>query len=258
MLPGAASLVLALAAPAAHAGALAEVAKGLHQAAGDDGRSGNRAGPANEDNDHVTSSGSSSSSSSDSGSGGGSWSCCSIDPDVSLGYAYATTAQPGQVLTELYFGAQSVHDSDGALTAEARATFDDFGLGVRGTSFYERESAGLDPQFVHLDIWWLGGFWRVDHDDRFSVWLELGFTGLSDQTGLTMSGASAGVHLWRQLAGAFSFVGGARTSLFQHDVHANELFAGVQVTFLQFSYRVLDFDVGPPLYGPEVGLAVAF
>jgi hypothetical protein len=210
----------------------------------------------------VTSS-SSSSSSSDSSSGssnggGGNTSCCWVDPDVSLGYAYATSAPPGQVVTELYFGAQSVHDSDGALTGEARATFDNFGVGVRGTSFYEHDPAALDPQFVHLDVWWLGGFWRVDHDDKFAVWLELGFTGLSDQTGLTMSGASAGVHLWRQLAGAFSFVGGARTSNFQHDVHSNELFAGLQVTFLQFSYRVLDFDVGPPLHGPEVGLAVVF
>jgi hypothetical protein len=237
----------------AHAGALAAVVGGLHHAAGDDGQ--NRGNQSSSNDDHESSSSSSSSSNDSGGSSGPS--CCSINPDATLGYAYATTPSNGQVVTELYVGAQSVHDSDGAMTAEARATFDDFGVGVRGTSFYEKQHT-LEPRTVHLDMWWVGGMWRVDHGEKFNVWLELGFTGLDDQTGFTMSGAGAGVHLWRHLGGALAVVGGARASWFQYDVHSSELFAGVQLTYLQLGWRLVDFDIGPPLYGPEFGLNVMF
>jgi hypothetical protein len=248
------ALELLLPSRAAQAGALAQVVGGLNHAAGDDGKHDDHHGSGNDD-DHDSSS-SSSSSSSDTGGGGG-YSCCSIPYDSTLGYAYASTPANGEVVTEVYVGAQSVHDSDGSLTAEARATFDGFGLGARETSFFERQHT-LDPETVHLDVWWLGALWRVDHGEKFNVWLEAGFTGLSDQAGLTMSGVGAGLHLWRHLGGAMAVVGAARASWFQHDVHSTELFAGVQVTYLQFGWRVVDFDVGPPLYGPEFGLNVVF
>jgi hypothetical protein len=252
---GAAFLGLGLwpyAAGTAHAGALSAVVGGLNHAAGNDGKDhGNHGG--SDDGDHDSSP---SSSSSSNDSGGGS-SCCAIPYDSTLGYAYATTPSNDEVVTELYLGVQSVHDSDGSLTAEARATFDDFGLGARETSFFEQQHT-LDPEMVHLDVWWLGALWRVDHSEKFNVWAELGFTGLNDQAGLTMSGVGAGLHLWRHLAGAMAVVGGARASWFQHDVHSTELFAGLQLTYVQFGWRLVDFDVGPPLWGPELGLNVMF
>src|SRR5262245_37517436 len=38
-----------------------------------------------------------------------------------------------------YAAGQSVHDSDGAFTLEGRAWYEDFGLGVRQTTFFEKD-----------------------------------------------------------------------------------------------------------------------
>jgi hypothetical protein len=253
----AAALALTLAhARTARAGALAEVVHGLHEAAGDDGH--HESGGSGKD-DHDSSSSSSSSSSSDDGhgSGGGGSGCCSIEPESNLGIVYEPPGTGAGVSTELYFGGQAVADSDGAVTLEARALYDNFGLGVRGTSWFEQEDA-IKNTYVHLDLWWLGAFWRADHDERSSVWVELGLTGLSDPAGLDMNGLGAGVHFAHALAGATAFVGGARYAFFSHDVHEGELYAGVQASILQIAYRVVYFDVGPPLHGPEVGVALTF
>jgi hypothetical protein len=34
--------------------------------------------------------------------------------------------------------------------------------------------------------------------------------------------------------------------------------ASVRLGLLRISYRIVDFNVGPPLRGPEVGLALSF
>ncbi len=238
----------------ARAGQLAQVNHGLREAAGVSSSGGdNSSGSSSSGSSIWDVVGAILSGGSDSGSS-------SRKEESTLGYAYSFGYGPagasGGVSTELYFGAQSVVNSDGATTIEARALYDDFGLGVRASSFYEQQQDM--NHYLHLDVWWLGGFWRMDHADNFNVWLELGFTGLNDRAGLSMSGVSGGLHAARYLVGAFSAVGGARFSWFQHDVHAGELFAGLQVSIMQITYRIVDFDIGPPLYGPEVGVALTF
>jgi hypothetical protein len=227
----------------AHAGVLAEVHHGLEVAAGQEDHQKGDEPPEPKPEPAPTES------------------CCTIRSDATYGYAYATVPSPvqngGGVRTELYLGGQSVSHSDGAVTAEARASFAKFGVGVRGTSYFEQDDPKLNT-YLHLDVWWLGLFWRLDQGENFNVWLELGATGLSDQQGLTMSGVGAGIRGARALVGALALVGGARYSWLQHDVHAGELFAGVQVSIMQIAYRIVDFDVGPPLRGPEVGVALTF
>jgi hypothetical protein len=248
-LAAAAALTLMVATGPAHAGALAEVSHGLARAASDGG-----------DGKHGSSGGSESSSSEhESGKSSSFWDsgCCHIDPSATLGYSYAVPPSGDSVQSELYFGAQSVANSDGAMTVEARATYDDFGLGVRDTSFFEQVDAKKN-QYLRLDVWWLGGLWRFDHDEKSSIWLELGVSGLNGADQLSMTGVAAGLHFTRRAAGQLALTGGGRYFWFEHDVAAAEVYGGVQLSVLQITYRLLDFNVGPPLHGPEVGMLLVF
>src|SRR6266542_2714914 len=97
----------------AQAGSLAEVSHGLHVAAGDSGskRPGSGGGDESHQDDESSSSTPSESS------------CCNIKTDGTLGYAYSygPAAAPGQdAQAEIYLGAQSVSNSDGSMTIEAR------------------------------------------------------------------------------------------------------------------------------------------
>jgi hypothetical protein len=250
----AAAVVLSmLAARTAHAGALGQVVHGLDHAAGNDGGGKSSGGSSSSDS---SSDSSSSSSSSDHGSGGGS-SCCSIEADSTLGVIFEPPGSAYDVRSELYVGAQSVENSDGAMTVEARALYRDFGLGVRGTSYVEQEDA-RENTYVRLDMWWLGGLYRLDQSEKWSVWAELGATGLHTSTNTSMNGLSAGLQFRHWLVGALSLNASGRYFAYQYDVQAVELFAAVQVSLLQFGYRFVDFNVGPPLRGPEVGLAFSF
>ncbi len=236
----------------AHAGALAEVSHGISSASDND----DHASPASSnDNDNGDSG---SSSSGNSSSSWGESGCCHIDPVATLGYTYGPPAPSDGVSSEFYLGGQSVEDSDGAVTFEVRATYADFGLGVRGTTFYEQVKGTREKEYLHLDMWWVGGLWRVDHNEKSSLWLELGLAGLDNNDRLTMTGAAVGFHAQRWLGGAIAVTGGARRFWFEDDVAANELFAGVQASVLQVSYRIVDFNVGPPLHGPEVGILLTF
>jgi hypothetical protein len=238
------SLVLVLAPAAARAGTLSHVVRGISEASdNDDGNHGSGSGGADGDGGGSSTVG----TVSDTG-------CCWSDPASTLG-TYYPPGPPGDVQTEVYAGAQSVEGSDGALTLEMRASWKDFGLGVRGTSFYER--VGHD-EYIHLDVWWIGGAWRLEHDDRLSAWVDVGLTGLNNNDELTMTGLALGARLHRELDGEFALVAGARRSWFEDDVSSTELMVGLQVAVLQVSYRLTDFSEGPPLHGPEVGIALRF
>jgi hypothetical protein len=241
----------------AHAGALAAVERGIAKAAGDDGKSGSGgSGSDRSDTSHDESK--SSSSWTD-------WSCCSSRPGATMGYAYAS--EPSSVLptsggvhSELYVGAQSVTSSDASMTLELRASYEDFGVGVRGTTFFEQAEVPMNKpaHLLRLDLWWVGGSYRLDHDENSSVWVELGFTGLNSDDRVSLSGGELGVRASHRLGGLIVANVGARHFELQDDVGANEVFGGLQASILQVTYRVVDFNVGPPLYGPEVGLAFSF
>jgi len=185
--------------------------------------------------------------------------CCSGDTEVISVPVYDRSPLPprGHFRAYLYLGGQSPSHSDGAMTVEARTTYKSLGLGVRATSYFEQ----LDPKlntYEHLDVWSLVLLWRTDDVERFNVWLEVGVTGVNDQRGQNTGGLTAGLSWRRPLLGEVSMVGGARLSLFERGVTAGELHAGVKLAILQIAYRIVDLDLGPPLSGPEVGVALTF
>lgn len=72
-------------------------------------------------------------------------------------------------------------------------------------------------------------------------------------TGSSLTGPIVGVHLEHSLGGP-SFVGDLHAMAFEAGVKAYSGRIGVRVSHLELGFRVLDFNVGPALFGPEVGL----
>jgi hypothetical protein len=239
LLVGVLLLLLAL---RADAGVLSQVSSGINEQSDNDDHD---SGPASDDDDDGPRP---SSSATDWGN------CCYHDPAATLGYGYAQTPTGG-VESQFYFGAQSVEDSNGSMTLEARASYENFGLGLRGTSYYEQVD---QDEYLTLDLWSLGAFWRFDHDEKTSAFAEFGVAGLNNDDQLSLTGVQLGIRVDRQLGGELGVSGAARHFFFEDDIAANELVVGLHASVLLVSYRIVDFNVGPPLHGPEVGVRLEF
>jgi hypothetical protein len=235
-------------------GALGEVVGGLQRASDDD-----------DDDDKGSSSSSSSSSNDDSSSDSSSHDASS--PGTS-GSSYSSSGAVGVSLVDwgppppgapgahvyLYLAGQSVVDSNGSLTAEMRAWYEDFGLGVRQTSFFEEAR----PKWLRLDLWAVSGHYRVVEDDRNELWIEGGLGGLRTIDDLTMIGAQGAVRAEHALSSSMAVSAEGRMYLLENNVRASEARAAFRVSVLAISYRLVDFNVGPPLHGPEIGLSLSF
>lgn len=240
----------------AHAGALGKVVGGLHEAAGGGGGSSK----------HTSGSSGSGGSSSGSWSGGGSdhggGHCCSDSwmtfggYGSGYGYGYGPPSG-GSVDVDAYVGLQSVTDSNGSLSAEIRATHANFGIGVHDTSFFEDPGPGA-MQETTLDLWAIAGHVRLANDGPTQMWAEAGLAGVKASPDLSFFGAEAGLMVQHHLVAALGLTAGARYYVLEHDVRATEVQAGIHVSILRISYRIVDFNVGPPLRGPEIGVAVRF
>jgi hypothetical protein len=154
----------------------------------------------------------------------------------------------------LYLAGQSVADSNGSLTVELRAWYEKFGLGIRQTSFFEE----AQPRWLRLDLWNLSGHFRAYAGDRAELWLEGGLGGLRTIDDLTSYGPEVGARVERPLTETLGLTVEGRGYFLQDDVRALELRAAMRVSILYLSYRLVDFSVGPPLHGPEVGLGFTF
>ena len=99
---------------------------------------------------------------------------------------------------------------------------------------------------------------RIDDSRRSRVFLEAGVANAhtkGDTMGdSSVTGAIAGVHIDHALGGELAAVGDAHAMFLQDDVRAYSARLGVRYRFVEAAFRVLDFNVGPPLYGPELGL----
>jgi hypothetical protein len=172
----------------------------------------------------------------------------------------ATSAEPLTLRVHAYGGLQAVQDSDRSYSGEAHVTFGPVGFAGHILAFREPPEAG-SMLTTRLDLFTLGLELKVfsDDDERTQLWFEGDYAGVSATTGIYLHGLAGGARLQRNLGGLFAVFVAARGYLFPAtDIKAGELQAGVQVTVLRLSYRVVDFDVGPPLGGPEAGLAFSF
>jgi hypothetical protein len=257
--PGWLIAIAVVAAPAAAgAGVLGKVVNGLERATGDkpDGQ-GNAAGG---DSKSDTSSGSSASVSDDP------WPSRRVteDPTAPLVYygPYPTYPNAGPAHIALYLGLHSVEDSDGAAAFSLRTGYGDYGISLSDTSYYERVP-GLDGRsdMLRLDVWGITGGYRIAQPgpaDTTAIWLHGGLGGAHSSTDVEALGLVLGAEVMHNLSGALGIEASARLFVLQDDIRARELRAGIAASVLRVSYRVLDFNVGPALHGPEVGLAISF
>ena len=153
----------------------------------------------------------------------------------------------------LYVGAQKVHDSDGALTLEASVRDTRFILIGTYTRFYESQQG--EP--LQLSMPTLAFGLPIANDNGTHLYLEGGVVLAKTKNDPVMdssiSGGLLGIRLETPLAQDIQLVGDAQTMVFESDIRAKAGRIGVRFHGAQLSMRVVDFNVGPALWGPELG-----
>lgn len=156
---------------------------------------------------------------------------------------------------EGYLGAQKVHDSDGGFTAELAIVDDWLRVGGSYTRYYEAQplAAALTLSMPSLTL----GV-RIDDAKGTDVYLVGGLVGAKTahdpQMDSSFVGVIGGVRVESPVGSLMTLVGEASVMQFGDGVRATSARAGVRVGPVQASLRVLDFNVGPPLWGPELGV----
>lgn len=169
--------------------------------------------------------------------------------------APATLPHGGTAGVTGYFGGQKVFESDGAITVELAVSDRWLRLGGALTRFYERQPSG---ETLTLTMPSLALGVRVDDRKDTRVYLEAGVVGAltrnDPMADSSITGALGGVVAEHSLSKHTTLIGAARVMGFQDDVRAASIRAGVRYRHVQASFSVLDFNVGPALYGPEIGV----
>ncbi len=182
-----------------------------------------------------------------------------VRPMILVGaYPYPTNT-PGTDV-RLYLGLQSVDDSNGALSGSIRSSYGSMGIEIDDIRYYERQSAAEGSDYLSLDVWSMSVAYRAlaaGPEERTAVWLKGGLTG-SHSEGLGIFGVVIGAELAHNVGSALGVESSARLFYYQDQIRALELRAGVAASVMRVSYRVMKFNVGPPLQGPEVGVSLSF
>jgi len=169
----------------------------------------------------------------------------------------ATPEPPRSVFVDFYAGAQKVYESDGSLSAELAFNEGRFRFGGTVTHYFEGQE-GLDALTFTVGSLYLG--WRIDDGGPTRAWLEAGAVGARTRHDPAMDssvgGVLGGVRVEHTLIPKrITLLGDAQVMAFEDDVRAGAVRAGVRFGNLQATFRYLDLNVGPALFGPEIGLA---
>jgi len=116
----------------------------------------------------------------------------------------------------------------------------------------------MDGAALTMDMPSLTAGVRVDDHRSTRVYLDGGIVGAKTHgdpvADSSIKGVLGGVTVEHAMTRQLWLLADAHRMYLSDDIRANELRAGVRFGWLQASIRMLDFNVGPPLYGPEVGL----
>jgi hypothetical protein len=161
----------------------------------------------------------------------------------------------GTARLEAYVGAQKVYESEGSWTAELAIRDGLFRLGGQFTRYYETQPDGSN---LTLSVPSLIGGVRVDDRGPTAVYLEGGLVGAKTKgdpdMDTSVAGALAGVRFEHHVTNRASVTAEVHEMFFEDDVRAHSARVGLKVGIAQASFRILDLNVGPALYGPEFGL----
>jgi hypothetical protein len=173
---------------------------------------------------------------------------------ASGGVAVAPQQQPGATV-EGSAAAQKVFESTGSVSL-ALSVVDRrlrFNLGV--TQYYEDR---MDGGRLTMMMPSLSGGVRLDPGSPTQLWLEGGATAAriqGDPAGDSMLVAPMlGARVVHPLSPRLALLGDAECMFFSHDVRAFGGRVAVRFEHVELAFRALDFNVGPALFGPELGV----
>ena len=156
---------------------------------------------------------------------------------------------------KLYVGAQKVHDSDGSVSADIVVRDRRFQLAGSFSHYFEGLASGGR---LTMSMPSLAGGVRIDDLGPTSVVLEFGVVYASTKGDVmgdsSITGPIAGVQFEHAMQSNMALLVGAHGLWFPDDIRAKQLRVGMRYGHVQASLRILDFNVGPALFGPEVGL----
>jgi hypothetical protein len=156
---------------------------------------------------------------------------------------------------DFYAGAQKVHDSDGSASIEIAVTEERFRIGGTFTRYFERLQGG---GMLYMSLPTLTGGVRIDDMGATAVFLEGGVaharTSGDPMSDTKITGPIAGMRVEHALSKKVSLLGDVQQMWFRDEIRATAGRVAVRWGFVQAGLRVLDFNVGPALYGPEVGV----
>ena len=159
------------------------------------------------------------------------------------------------VKVDFYAGAQKVHDSDGSLSLELAFNDGRFRLGGSITRYFEQQE---DADALTLTIPTLYIGYRIDDGGPTRAYLEVGAVGARTRNDPVMNssvgGVLGGVRVEHRVSRRISVVGDAQVMAFEKDVRGAAARAGISYRHVQATLRYLDLNVGPALFGPEVGI----
>jgi len=156
---------------------------------------------------------------------------------------------------DVYAGVQKVHDSNGSWSLSLAVVDRWFRVQGALTNYFEDQMSG-DPLTMTMPSLVLGV--RIDDHRATKVYLDVGVVGAYTKNDpvadSTLRGGLGGATVEHALSPRLWLLADAHRMFFDHGVRANQLRAGVRISWFEASIRMLDFNVGPPLYGPEIGL----
>jgi len=157
---------------------------------------------------------------------------------------------------DFYLGIQKVIESDTSFSITGAITDDWFRLAAYGSRYWEERMDGGGKLTMTMGGGTLG--LPIQQGGGSHAFLEGGVVLLETANDPTadssITGGKFGLHLEQRLRKT-TIVGDAHALLFEASVRAYEARIGLRYGKFEGSFRVLDFNVGPALYGPEVGLA---
>ncbi len=162
-----------------------------------------------------------------------------------------------RIRADFYTGLSKVIDSDTAVSLHGRLQYRSLGFELGVTRYREAPpKRSADP--ITMDVWAVTGHARPLAYRGFEVWILGGLGVLGSSEFSSVSGGLIGAMARHQLRPALAIDSTVRWYFLDPQLDAVELTAGVQASIFRVGYRRLELNVGPPLFGPEVGVAIAF
>jgi hypothetical protein len=159
---------------------------------------------------------------------------------------------------DLYVGVQKVFESDTSFSITGAVSDDWFRLAAYGTRYWEERMDGNGKLTMTIGGGTLG--LPIQQGGGSRAFIEGGVVLLKTTNNVdpaddaSITGGKVGLHLEQGLRGT-KIIGDVHALLFEADVKAWEARLAVRFNHFEAAFRILDFNVGPALFGPELGVS---